>query len=236
MACDSARQRVVLFGGYNNIYLGDTWEWNGTAWKQVSSSGPSARSNSMMAYDAARQRVVLFGGNYYDGSYHYFGDTWEWDGTAWKQVSTSGPTARYDGAMAYDAARQRVVLFGGYYYDGSYHYFGDTWEWNGTDWKQISTTGPCARRFTAMSYNPARQRVMLFGGQDYQFKYLRDTWEWDGTAWTPISTIGPAQFAPAMAYDAARQCVVLYSGSSEYGDTWLFLPPSNDFPNIWTAY
>ena len=30
-------------------------------------------------------------------------------------------------AMAYDSARQRIVLFGGYYYDGNSNYLGDTW-------------------------------------------------------------------------------------------------------------
>jgi hypothetical protein len=37
--------------------------------------------------------------------------------------------------MAYDAASQEVVLFGGY----SLHLgdLGDTWSWNGTNWTEL---------------------------------------------------------------------------------------------------
>ena len=63
MAYDAARQRVVLFGGFGGGHLGDTWEWNGTNWTQLTpSTSPTARNAHAMAYDAARQRVVLLGG------------------------------------------------------------------------------------------------------------------------------------------------------------------------------
>src|SRR5436309_145576 len=86
MAYDSARGRVVLFGGSG---LGDTWEWDGTSWTQRASSGPPPRYKHAMAYDSARGRVVLFGGDGAAGP--YLADTWEWDGTAWTQRSPSGP-------------------------------------------------------------------------------------------------------------------------------------------------
>ena len=55
------------------------------------------------------------------------GDTWEWDGTAWTQRSpASAPSPQQGHAMAYDAARGRVVLFGGH---DSFRR-GDTWEWD----------------------------------------------------------------------------------------------------------
>ena len=41
------------------------------------------------------------------------GDTWEWDGEEWAQQEDVGPPARVFHAMAYDAVRDRVVLFGG---------------------------------------------------------------------------------------------------------------------------
>lgn len=63
-----------------------------------------------MAYDSLRGRVVLFGGAITNGA---LGDTWEWDGTDWTQMATSGPSRRYGHALAYDSRRQRVVLFGG---------------------------------------------------------------------------------------------------------------------------
>ena len=63
MAHDSQRGRTVMFGGYNSTFLGDTWEWNGSSWTRVSSTGPSARYDHAMAYDTQRGVTVMFGGN-----------------------------------------------------------------------------------------------------------------------------------------------------------------------------
>ena len=39
MVYDSARKRIVLFGGRrgspDNSDLGDTWEWDGASWKRI---------------------------------------------------------------------------------------------------------------------------------------------------------------------------------------------------------
>ncbi len=125
MAYDSVRGVTVLFGGWDGLSIfGDTWEWDGSSWTQVSSSGPSARYEHAMAYDSARGVTVLFGGR--DVSSR-FRDTWEWDRSSWTQVSTSGPSARELLAMAYDSARGVTVLFGG---GGGSGYLGDTWEYS----------------------------------------------------------------------------------------------------------
>src|SRR5204862_106543 len=81
---DTARRRVVVFGGYSNNggVRNDTWEWDGTTWQQASpATSPPKREGAGMAYDAARKRVVLFGGR--TGA-TLFADTWEWDGTTWQ--------------------------------------------------------------------------------------------------------------------------------------------------------
>jgi hypothetical protein len=91
-------------------------------------------------------------------------------------VPTSIP-ARFNHAMAYDAARQRVVLFGG---GGT---LSDTWEWDGVTWThRTPAASPPARGGHAMAWDAARQRVVLFGG--YANDFLSDTWEWDGVTWT----------------------------------------------------
>lgn len=59
-------------------------------------------------------------------------DTWEWDGTNWEQKApAAAPSARQRHALAYDSARQRVVLFGGMERksNGTYVDLNDTWEW-----------------------------------------------------------------------------------------------------------
>ncbi len=39
MAYDSARGVTVLFGGFNDVFLGDTWEWDGTTWTRRDTTG-----------------------------------------------------------------------------------------------------------------------------------------------------------------------------------------------------
>ncbi|MSQ42193.1 MAG: hypothetical protein EXR65_04065 [Dehalococcoidia bacterium] len=87
-----------------------------------------------MAFDSARVVTVLFGGATGNQMDPRFTDTWEWDGTTWKQRTPStAPPARNAPAMAYDAARAVMVLFGG---GGTGRQLGDTWEWDGTNWTQ----------------------------------------------------------------------------------------------------
>lgn len=65
--------------------------------------------------------IVACGSNDTDlqsGSYQYSGGTWT--------ALSSSPTTRGWSAMAYDSARQRLVLFGGYTTSGR---SADTWEY-----------------------------------------------------------------------------------------------------------
>lgn len=48
------------------------------------------------------------------------------------------PTARYGYGLAYDAKRDKTVLFGGFDSGGSR--LDKTWEWSGTDWVQVAGT------------------------------------------------------------------------------------------------
>ena len=85
-------------------------------------------------YDSRRGMVVVFGGLGGDGN---LGDTWGFDGTRWTKLSDSGPEARSMGHLAYDARRERIVLFGGRtsYPDGDKN---DTWEFDGTQWRAVT--------------------------------------------------------------------------------------------------
>jgi hypothetical protein len=58
--------------------------------------------------------------------------TWTWDGAAWAQATVDGPTPRNGQALVHDAARDRVVLFGGW--GGGY--LDDLWEWDGSTWAE----------------------------------------------------------------------------------------------------
>lgn len=170
MVCDTARRRVVLFGGLDWLsgpppkVGGDTWEWDGAAWTLCRpSSSPPARRKHGMVFDTARGLVVLFGGT--DGSMAY-SDTWEYDGNSWRpRQPPASPPARFGHGMAYDPNRGRTVLFGG---DDGNQALLDTWEWDGTQWTKMSPFGsPSPLSYNRMAYvDHARQ--MLLVGADFQ--------------------------------------------------------------------
>ena len=127
-------------------------------------------------------------------------------------------TARHGHAMVYDEARHQLLLFGGTGTEGTSP-SGDrssTWKWDGATWTRIATTGPSPRYLSAITYDAARQRVVLHGGQAGVFPnitYLSDTWEWDGVSWTQKATTGPsARVHQTIAFDRGRGRVVLYGG------------------------
>ncbi|MBA4137375.1 MAG: hypothetical protein C0518_08690 [Opitutus sp.] len=137
MIYDVRRTKTVVFGGMGATpqqLFGDTWEFDGKQWTKVATTGPSpsARMAPGFAYDAKRGVCVIFGGMA-DG--RSLGDTWAWDGREWKLLAESGPAPRAMGYLAYDEARDRIVLFGGrckWPNDAN-----DTWEWDGAKWTEI---------------------------------------------------------------------------------------------------
>jgi hypothetical protein len=146
----------------------------------------------------------------------------------WTQKEDIGPTSRVNAAMAYEAARQRVVLVGGRGNDG---YFNDTWEWDGDAWTQVADMGPAPRRSCGMTYEESRQRLVLFGGEVMRSTQVNEpngeTWEWNGSEWTQVADIGPApRYGCAMTYDTVRHRVVLFGGYS-------YLPQPTYFDDTW---
>lgn len=231
-AFDAARQQVVLFGGDSVVGVHDrTWTWNGTTWSErLPASHPGARTMVGMTYDAARQRVVLFGGFGASGGVAIDNnDTWEWDGTTWTQrFPAHAPSPRGGVAMTYDAARQRIVLFGGGLGGYMMPTFDDTWEWDGSDWIQcFPLHRPTAARNGNLAYDSQRHVSVLFGGLSTPYVKQDATWEWNGVDWTqrfpahrPV-----ARYAAGMAYDAPRGRMVLFGGGADVGllaDTWEF--------------
>lgn len=73
-----------------------------------------------------------------------------------------------------------------------------------------------------MAYDPTRERVVLYGGEDGGGAHFGDTWEWDGARWTEIDTSGqdapPPLRWPALAFDPATETILLFGGSTEGGD------------------
>jgi len=230
LAFDGGRAQVVLFGGRRVLFgtdadrrtvLADTWVWDGSAWRQVPVTGPPARAEAVSAYDPRRDRVVLFGGyTDEDGARQRLGDTWEWDGASWTRVASDGPAATNGAALAFDAARGKIVLFGGGRPAGGPS--PDTWEWDGRDWERVTSAVAPGRYNSAAVSDPAGG-VIRFGGWDGT-RRVAETWAYRDGGWSLLSTAGPsARNHAALAADPRRGRIVLFGGHDGdrvFGDTW----------------
>ena len=165
--------------------LGDTWAWDGAAWHRAAVSGPAPLYSASLAYDAKRKVYVLFGGQTAKGASD---ETWTWDGKAWKALSPAHkPGARLNSAMAYDPAHELVVLYGGTIAGrGEGSAGGDTWTWDGTDWTQLEIGPGAPGRREGPSMITAGDRVILFGGHNFNVDYYGDAWTWNGIAWSRV--------------------------------------------------
>lgn len=243
IAYDPGETTITMFGGevlpgFGTVRMSDIWVWNGVQWRERSSGRtPAGRSDHAVAFDLDRRRFVMFGGAEFDRTQthpdglHRFDDTWEWDGSDWSErIPAHRPAARQGHAMVYDAARRRVLMFGGTADGGSL--LSEQWTWDGRDWTRMApTVVPPARADFGLAYDAGRDKVVLFGG-DGGSAFLNDVWEWNGTTWSeqhPSGAVPPARVGASLLYDARRRHVVLIGGNASsdrfgsdpsLGDVW----------------
>jgi cysteine-rich repeat protein len=190
IAYDAFRKHTVLFGGETSSFVSNrTFLWNGVAWTPVplQVSAPD-RTRAAMVFEADQHRVVLFGGQNDSGTAS--SETWAWDGSTWNRLQTQvTPGTRIDHAMGYDPVRHQVVLFGGRTsQDQIEATLGDTWIFDPvtSQWAPSNAVGPSSRKEGRIAWNPARRRLVLFGGKNGTSSVLLDTWEWDGEQWVEL--------------------------------------------------
>ena len=206
---DSTENIFVLFGGRttSGVNYEDTWEWDptGGAWTDRTGAGnhPSARGQHGMVYQKSTGKLLLFGGGTIDTSAvdgtsvsTSLKDTWEYDPVAHSWVArspTTGPSARHDFGLVWDASRNRAILFGGLQVDPSSTTSvakQDVWEWDPTGsgtWTDRTALGtkPSVRYGHALAYDGSRKKVVLFGGSDINTAANKnDLWDLDPTGFT----------------------------------------------------
>ena len=211
---DAGRGVVVLFGG---AYDSSTWEFDGTWHMRITGPSPEARRGHRMIYDTARGRVVLYGGERVSDNAP-LGDQWEYAGAtgAWTRIAppiSPGPRAGF--GMAYDGARQAIVLYGG---RRGTALLGDTWLFQGGAWRLVPlarTPGP--RADVAMTWDGFRKVAVLVGGAGAASPIVNDTWEFDGATWEPVDALGdlPPTTTAVASFDAARRQVLLFGGDMQ---------------------
>jgi hypothetical protein len=187
MVYDTRRRRLVIFTGVNgNVGEFDpaTSQWTDRPFPFDGTPFPAGPPLAAV-YDEARGKAIVF----IDFDPFFGGiEAWEWDPSGrWSARATRDdlhafPDASYMPAIAYDADRGALWLFG----VGGDGYFDHLWRWDVgvPDAGLIDVTPsvrpaawPRERLSPGLAYDPARRRLVLYGGA--AATYLRDLWEWD---------------------------------------------------------
>ncbi len=245
---DSARDRMLMFGGIDQSLHNETWSFDGAlaSWSQLLPGGrtPTPRALSALAYDAGRDRIWMFGG--YSGNGALSG-LWTLDfanaeAGDWTLLQPLGtwPDARGAGALVIDPVRDRLVLFGGQISPGivGSGATGDVWALSPAAdtlrWTRLQPAGqaPAARWGAIVVFDAPRDRMVVLGGRDRDSVFT-DAWELrfsPSLAWAPLTTFGarpPARDGALGVLDVAGGRIVTVGGNTPSTglanrDTWTF--------------
>jgi len=148
---------------------------------------PQLQEGCAVAYHEERNTVLLHGGRGLEGV--TYSDTWEWDGSNWKQLETESDYKVDHHQMVYVASDHLILAFGGWTGAGV---SGDTWTWTG-EWVKSEKASPPKRASFAITYDNVADKVNLFGGLWINGQYA-DLWNGrrvNGMSWEAPMTIHP---------------------------------------------
>jgi N-acetylneuraminic acid mutarotase len=137
MTYDSKADRILTWGGTDangtpldaNIWA---YDYNTNTWQELApgdGAHPVVRDYSAMAYDPESDRTVVYGGVRL-GSGETGNETWayNYNTNTWMNLQPSAaPDKRSRHAMAYNAATNKIILFGGEVGPLEFDYTGETW-------------------------------------------------------------------------------------------------------------
>ncbi len=176
-------------------------------------------------------------------------------GPTWSLVAPEGPSPadvspRGAACVAYDEARDEVVVFGGGATEGLGEHtraLGDTWVWTnprdpgGARWEdRTDPDGPSARQGAACAWDG--EGVVLFGGVLPPARLFAETWRWDGARWSllaPAGAVPSSRHEHAMAWEPAGRRVILFGGSDtreHLEETWEWRRPEGAPAHRWVRY
>jgi hypothetical protein len=204
-------------------------------WSLVSPLGgtrPTGVNGHTAVYDPVRNRVIIFGGT--DSGNSPTNRTWalSLDTMAWTELLPAGtpPPVVVQHMAVYDPLRDRMIVWGGG--TTGHELYDDTWElsFSSLTWTKLTTTGPPpTKRFVAAAiYDPIRDQMVLFGGNDGNSTSFNDTWalSLSTLTWVQLSPGGappPVRGYVSGIYDPVRDRMLVFGGNNggvPYEDVW----------------
>lgn len=256
-AYDAASNRLITYGGClggctpldNNVHV--LSHANGLGgdpiWQQLEPAGepPPPRNGHSAVYDPGSNRLIVFGGDNCCGQ--RYNDTWVLTHAnglggepAWLPLTPSGelPPARGSHSAVYDAAQNRLIVFGG---AGAKADLNDVWVLAGANgaqgtptWSRLTPVGdlPDARSGHSAVYDPRSGQMLVFGG-GHATDLWNDAWILShanslggAPAWTlarPSGILPVARTAASAVHGGPSNRLILFGGDTQSGslnDTW----------------
>jgi len=244
---DPVRERMVVYGGlfpsYSVLELALTGH---PGWGVIQAAGalPEPRRAPVAVYDPVRDRMIVFGG--LDGS--YLNDVWVLSlgaNPTWSPLSPSGspPAGRWKAAGIYDPIGDRMIVYGG---QGAGGTSGEVWalELSGSPaWSLLTVGGglqPDGRYEHTAVYDPARNRMLVFGGttaggpsgDGFALNLTASpTWSYNSPPGGPGPS-GPVSTDHAT-YDPARDCMLVFR-DDVLATNALWKLDLSVFPPVWS--
>lgn len=208
-------------------YSANGYVWNGSSWSQVTSNWTGFNFLDW-CWDPSRNQVVAHASSPSTGftaigtlttPSHF---SWTFSSNQTPQSSVEGTPPGQPAELAFDPVQGRTTLLLSLSSTSNARYVLGS---SGTTWQtfQASTARPSDRLHADLSYDPALNRSVLFGGLGSGASgTLGDTWSFDGSYWTNHGTnlgAGPRVLA-RQAY-LANQGTVMFGGATAIGGTFL---------------
>jgi hypothetical protein len=191
---------------------------------------PGARYLPSAIYDAPHQSMVVFGGYLLAGAAN---DVWRLTldrDASWNQVVPTSlpPLERFGHSAIYDPVGDQMIIFGGE--DNNQTVLSDAWALSLSDpptWRLLGPAGPIpALTFHTAIYDPPRNRMLVFGGQDASHNPSSDVWSLSLSPplrWERLPNKGSLpvpRYLHSAIYDPVRDRMLVYGGDAPLGDVW----------------
>lgn len=203
---------------------------------------PDGRTSGILTYHPPSKSMLLIDG-YQIHPENNQNRVWSWDGKQWKQLEATGPVTKSLSSATLNTKTNEILVFGGIGKNGYESKTGDTWIFDGSQWKEVKTNDIGTRDHHRIVYADHLDAYVLYGGTMENRVNDTQTWLLKNGKFTSLSIPGPGQrFHFGMAYDRSRKIVVLYGGGPQNqhelwefdGKAWEKIVTSiNPGPRIW---
>jgi hypothetical protein len=135
-------------------------------------------------WDTANSQMIVWGGDYYLDGWYYLATGGVYDPTAnsWTATSTTNaPAGRQDQTTVWTG--DEMIVWGGYYDDGTNHYFGDGARYNPTSdsWAATSTINAPDARYDFAAVWTGTQMIGWGGKGDSYYNTGASYWFWNAS-------------------------------------------------------